>query len=215
MEDIELKQMWASLNANQAAALKINQKVIENTSELSLKSLLNSMKPTKMSLIIIGVLWVVFLDTFIINALGVASLFFTVSAIIQVLLTKLAIVVYIYQLITIQQIDISQPIMATQEKLLSLKSSTLWVARILWLQLPVWSTFYLHQALFKPENIFWLIFQAICTFLLAYLAIWLFININPKNKEKKWFKRLFEGKEWNPVIKSIELMEDLEEFRKD
>ena len=102
--------------------------------------------------------------------------------------------------------------MATQEKLSALKTSTLWVARILFLQLPVWSTFYLHKALFKFDNLFWLIFQAIVTLGLTYLAIWLYINIKPENKDKKWFKLLFEGKEWNPVIKSMELMNDLSNF---
>ncbi|GGD41003.1 hypothetical protein GCM10011514_01340 [Emticicia aquatilis] len=213
MDDIEFKQMWASLNEKQETTLKVNQKIIENASGLRVKSLLNSMKPTKLFLIIIGILWVLFLDTVIINTFGEVSAFFTISAIIQVLLTKLSIGIYLYQIIMIQQVDISQPITVAQEKLLNLKSSTLWVARILWLQLPVWSTFYLHPALFTTENLLWLIFQAIATFSLLYLSIWLFININFKNKEKKWFKWLFDNNEWNPVIKSMELIDDLKEFK--
>jgi hypothetical protein len=213
MEDIELKQIWASLNKNQEANLKINQQILENTTDLRVKSLLYSMRPTKLALIVLGVLWVIFLDI-IINTFNAASPFFIASAIIQVLLTKLAIGIYLYQFITIQQVNSIDPIISTQEKLSSLKSSTLWVARILWLQLPVWSTFYLHKAMFNSENFLWLIFQIICTSALTYLAIWLFINIKPENKNKKWFRLLFEGKEWNPVIKSLELMDELREFKK-
>ncbi len=213
MEDNELKQLWASLNKKQEISLNINQKLLENTTDLRVTSLLNSMKPIKIALIVIGILWVVFLDTIIINTFGVASLFFTASAVIQSFLTKLAIGVYFYQLVTIRQVDISQPIMVTQEKISALKTSTLCVARILFLQLPVWSTFYLHRALFKPENIFWLIIQAIVSFALTYLAIWLFVNIKQENKDRKWFILLFEGKEWSPVIKSMELLEDLAVFR--
>jgi hypothetical protein len=214
MEDNELKRMWTSLNEKQDVIIKVNKKIVENTTDLRVQSLLNSMKPIKIFTVGIGILWVIFLDTILINTFGIASLFFSISGIIQSLLTKLAIGVYLYQLITIQQVDISQPIMATQEKLSALKTSTLWVARILFLQLPVWSTFHLHKALFKTENLIPLIFQALCTLALTYLAVWLFVNINPKNKEKKWFKLLFEGKEWNPVIKSMELLEDLADFRK-
>jgi hypothetical protein len=214
MEDIELKQMWASLYEKQDTNLIINKKNLENTTNLSVMSLLNSMKPTKIIAIIVGILWVFFLDTIIINTFGVATWFFTVSASIQSVITKLAIGIYLYQLITIQQVDNSQSVVITQQKLSELKISTLWVTRILFLQLPVWSTFYLNPSLFKADNLYWLVFQGIVTLLLIYGAIWLFININPKNKDKRWFKLLFEGKEWNPIIKSMELIDDLKEFEK-
>lgn len=60
----------------------------------------------------------------------------------QVLLTAIALVLYIYQLVLMQQIDISQPVVETKHHLARLKFSTLWIARILFLQLPVWTTFY-------------------------------------------------------------------------
>jgi len=213
MEDLELKQLWTSYNAKLDVSIKINQKIAENTTELRVKSLLGSMKPTKIALIIFGFLWVIFIDTIIINTFGIASVFFMVSAIIQVLVTKLAIGLYIYQLIMIQQVDTSEPILITQEKLSSLKTTSLWIARISFLQLPIWSTFYLHNGLFVLENVLPLVFQAISTFTLTYLAIWLFLNIKIENKNKTWFKRLFDGKEWNPVIQSMELLEDIKEFR--
>lgn len=214
MEDIELKQMWSSLNEKQDKNLVINRKNLENTTDLRVISLLKSMKPTKIVAIIIGIVWVYFLDTTIFYTFGTVNWFFTVSALIQSIITKLAIGIYLYQLSKIQQVDQSQSVLDTQQKLSELKSSTLWVTRILFLQLPVWSTFYLNQSLFKSENLFWIIFQAICTFLLTYSAVWLFRNINSKNKDAKWFKLLFEGKEWSPIIKSMELMDDLQEFRK-
>ncbi len=60
----------------------------------------------------------------------------------QVLLTAIALVLYIYQLVLMQQVDISQPVVETKHHLARLKFSTLWIARILFLQLPVWTTFY-------------------------------------------------------------------------
>ena len=214
MEEIELKQLWASYNANLDVNIKMNQKIVENTTDLRVKSLLGSMRFTKIALIIIGILWVIFLDTVIINTFGIASIFFTVSAIIQVLITKLSIGIYIYQLIMIQQVDTSKEIIQTQKKLSSLKTTSLTIARISFLQLPVWSTFYLHKTLFIPENIVALAFQALCTSALAYLAVWLFMNIKLENKNKPWFKLIFDGKGWQPVIQSMELLEDIKEFRK-
>jgi hypothetical protein len=214
MENLELKTLWENYTEKLDENIQLNRKVVENTTDLRVKSLLGSMRPTKMILLMLGILWVMFVYTILINTWPVSSIFFKVSAIIQVFVTQLAIGVYLYQLILIQGVDISEPIVQTQEKLAGLKSSTLWIARILLLQLPVWSTFYLHDAMLISENLPWLILQVVCTALLAALAIWLFVNIDTKNKEKKWFKLLFDGSEWSPIIKSMELLDDIKEFRK-
>jgi len=39
------------------------------------------------------------------------------------------------------------------------------------------------------------------------IAIWLFFNIKYENKNKKWFQLIFNGKEWTPLMKSMELLE--------
>jgi hypothetical protein len=213
MNDNELKQLWASYNDKLDISIQINQKIAENTTDLRIKSLLGSMKPAKIATIIIGILWVLFVHILIVQTFGLASIFFTISAIIQVFVTQLAIGIYIYQLVMIQQIDISEPITVTQQKLSSLKTTSLTIARILFLQLPVWSTFYLHKAMFVADNFVLLIFQTVVTFGLTYLAIWLFFNIKLANTNKAWFKLLFEGKEWTPVIRSIELLEEIKAFR--
>ena len=40
------------------------------------------------------------------------------------------------------------------------------------------------------------------------------MNIKLENKNKPWFKLIFDGKGWQPVIQSMELLEDIKEFRK-
>ena len=61
----------------------------------------------------------------------------------------------------------------------------------------------------------WLyILQFLLTASFSYIAIWLFFNIKYENRDKKWFRLIFEGKEWTPIIKSIELYEEIEEFKR-
>jgi hypothetical protein len=180
---------------------------------MKVQSFLSSMKPLKIFTILVGIAWVAFMDTLIVNLFFIASPFFLVSAIIQVLLTKLAIGIYLYQLILIHATDISEPILATQEKLSRLKSSTLWVARLLFLQLPVWTTFYWNNSMLENGNNWLYMLQIIITVSFAWLAIWLFINIKQKNRDKKWFRLIFEGKEWTPVIRSMELLEEISAFK--
>jgi hypothetical protein len=45
------------------------------------------------------------------------------------------------------------------------------------------------------------------------VAFWLFINIKYENRNKKWFQLIFNGKEWTPLMKSMELLEQVEEYK--
>jgi hypothetical protein len=213
MENQELKQLWLSYHEKMDTNLKMTQIVVENTTDLRIKRLLGSMKPLKIVAVMLGILWVIFLDIILIATFGEASPFFIISVVVQVVLTKLAIRKYIAQLILIQQIDTSAPVLITQQKLAQLQSSTLWVARLLFLQLPVWSTFYLRQGMFKAENAALLVVQAVVTLALTYAAVWLFKNITPQNKDKKWFKLIFDGQEWQPVVKAMHLLDQIKQYK--
>jgi hypothetical protein len=173
------------------------------------------MRPLKLFIIITGIIWVIFVDVLIIKFFQTASPFFLISALIHVLLTKTAIGIYLYQVILIYQVDISQPVLATQDKLAGLKSSTLWVARLSFLQLPVWTIFYWNKSMLENGN-FWLYaIQFMVTVSFVVISVWLFFNIKYENRNKKWFQLIIGGMEWNPVIKSMELYREVEEFKQD
>ena len=217
MEDLEIINIWKSYDKKLEENLSLNKGMAEDVTKMKVKSYLASMKPIKIFTLVVGILWVGFGGVFITNlfvfAFSKVSKFFLFSAGIQLTLTAIAIVVYLYQLILIYQADINEPILATQDKLARLKSSTLWVTRILFLQLPVWTTFYLTESMFANGNTVFYVIQGLITFSFAYLAIWLFFNIKYENKDKKWFRLIFNGKEWSPVIKSMELLSQVDEYK--
>ncbi len=215
MEDIEIINIWKSYDKKLEENLLFNKKNAEEIIKMKVKSLLSSMIPLKIFTISVGILWVGFIDLLIVNLFFIASPFFIISAGIQVLLTKLAIGIYLYQLILIYQTDISEPVLKTQEKLAGLKSSTLWVARFLFLQFPVWNTFYWTETLWANGDVWFYLVQIIITVSFVCLSGWLFVNINYENRNKKWFKLMFEGKEWTPVIKSMELLEEIKGYQKE
>ena len=218
MENIEIINLWKSYDKKLEENLSLNKKNAEDITKIKVRSFLASMKPIKIFTILMGMLWVgvgsVLITNLFLFAFEEVSKFLLFSAALQLLLTAIAIVVYIYQLILIYRVDISSPVLETQANLAKLKSSTLWVTRILFLQLPLWTTFYLSQAIFENGNVLFLIIQGIVTLAFAYLAVWLFINIKYENRDKKWFKILFSGREWNPVIKAQEFLKEIEEFKK-
>jgi len=213
MEDVDIINLWKSYDRKLEENLLFSKKNAEDIIKMKAQSFLASMKPLKIFTILIGIGWVGFVDILIVNLFFMANPFFLISAAIQVLLTKLAIGLYLYQLILIYQVDSSEPLLATQERLSRLKSSTLWVARILFLQLPVWTTFYWNKSMVENGNIALYMIQIVVTLLFTFLAVWLFCNINYANRNKKWFKLIFDGKEWSPVIKSMELLSQIDDYK--
>lgn len=215
MEDTEIINLWKSYDKKLEENLSLNKKNAEDITKIKLYSHLASMKPIKIFTIILGILWVVFVDILIFAAFKAGISFFLISAIIQVLLTKIAIGVYIYQLILINRVDISDSVLATQEKIATLKSSTIWITRLLFLQFPVWNTFYWTEAAWENGGTLWYIIQIPLTAAFTYLAIWMFLNIKYENRDKKWFRLIFKGKEWTPLMKSMAMLEQVEEYKEE
>ncbi len=213
MEDKELINLWKAYDKKLEDNLSLNKKNAEDITKLKVQSFLSSMKPLKAFTIFVGILWIAFIDGVIFVAYQAGGTFLLLSALIQVILTKLAIGIYVYQLVLINNVDINDSILTTQEKIARLKSTTIWIARLLFLQIPVWNTFYWTEGLWANANIWVYLIQIPLTAAFTYLAIWLFINISYENRNKKWFQLIFNGKEWTPVMKSIEMLEQIERYK--
>jgi len=218
MDEATLKQLWQNSNEKLEQLLFITQQNTEAVTRLQAQNAINALEGTKTTLVQIGVAWVLGVGGLLyylsVNAADKVSSFFFVSAGLQVLLTAIAICVYIYQLILIKEVDTSETILVTQEKLLSLRASTLWITKVLFLQLPLWTTFHLSEKLFVAENAAWIIFNAFITVLFTAVAVWLFVHIKYENRHKKWFQFIFNGKEWQPLLQAMELLEQVKEYKK-
>lgn len=217
MNELELKKLWQSTNNKLEESIVINKKNTDDITQVKVHSIIGSMKPIKIFTLLVGILWVgiggIALISIYLNSFPEANKFFLFSASIQVSLTAIALYVYLYQLITIYQIDITDPILSTQEKLLNLKMSTLWVTRILILQLPVWTTFWWNETMLTDWGILQWIMTLFFTISFTAITVWLFFNIKYENRNKKWFQLIFRGKEWTPLMESMELLEQVKEYK--
>jgi len=217
MNELELKKLWQTTNDKLEENFVINKKQTYDITQMRIHHILDSMKPIKIFTLLVGIIWVTIgvtaLSSIYLNSYAEANKFFLLSASIQVGLTAIALYIYLYQLITIYQVDLTDPIIKTQEKLAGLKISTLWVTRILFLQLPVWTTFWWNQTMLTDWNIFQWITVLIFTISFTVLALWLFFNINYENRNKNWFQLIFSGKEWIPLMKSMELLAQVDEYK--
>ena len=217
MNDSELIKLWQTTNDKLEESIVINRENIEEITRVKVYSILGSMKPIKIFTLIFGILWVVigtiFLSSIYLYSFSESNKFFLFSASIQVGLTTIALFVYLYQIITIFQVDISDSVIKTQEKLSKLKISTLWVTRILFLQLPVWTTFWWNETMLLDWGILQWVFTMFFTISFTVIVIWLFFNIKYENRNKKWFQLIFRGKEWTPLMNSIELLDQVEFYK--
>ncbi|ATL46166.1 hypothetical protein COR50_02725 [Chitinophaga caeni] len=215
MNELELKQLWQTTNDKLEANFVLSKENADNITRLKVHNILGSMKPLKFFTILIGMLWVT-IGSIVLSAnwesLWNANKFFLLSAALQILLTASALFIYLFQLVKIYRVDTGNPILKTQRELAQLKISTLWSARILFLQLPLWTTFWWHESMFTNWNIGqWLVTLTI-TGSFTFLSLWLFFNIKYENRDKKWFKLIFKGKEWTPLMKSMELLDQINRF---
>jgi hypothetical protein len=115
----------------------------------------------------------------------------------------------------IRQMDYADNLTDTQEKLARLQASTIQLARIAWLQLPFYSTWFWNNQWMQdsPASFWGIAFPVACAFMI--LSFWLFRNISEKNMEKKWFRILFNSPEWKSVRKSMEFLREIENFKVD
>ena len=213
MEELEIKKLWTMYDKRLNENLVFNTRNAEQITHLKIQSVLSSMKPLKFTGIILGILWVLFVGNLILKGIYTASYFFLVSAGLQVLVSILAIGVYVYQLYLINDIDITGSVLITQEKIARIRASTLLIVRLIFLVIPVFTTFYWTSDMFTKENTLLWVVQSAVTMSFIFTGIWLFIHINYENRDKKWFKLLFSSREWNPIIKSVELLDEIKEYR--
>lgn len=215
MEENQLFALWESYDRKLSENLILNRQNAQDLTKIKVKSLLSGMQPLKIFAILTGIIWVLLLDVVVLNIWPAASPIFLIAIGIHILLTKLAIGIYIYQLVLINLVDINEPILSTQEKIAKLKSSTLWITRLLFLQLPAWTVFYWSKEMFQNLNALQISIHVSVALGMTFLSIWLYRNIRVENRDKRWFRLLLGGVEWDPIMKSIDLLQQIDEAKRE
>ena len=219
MEDIELINMWKACDQkmNEAKVLNlqswaVNMKTFEYLQTHKARSKLRHVSNFKKWAVVLGFLWVLFLGMLAVGN-HFQNPFFTVSVIILMLFSIVAVAGYIKHIVLINEINYSESIIDAQKKLTALQASTINVTRVLWLQMPFYTTFFWSAKWMTSDYKFWVIAIPI-TLVFTFLAVWLYRNISFKNAEKKWVKLLMGNIEWTSLTNAKKYLEEIEEFKK-
>lgn len=215
MEDLELKKIWQNYDQQLEHSLALNMYCIREIQTQKASASLRKLLPVKWFAILFGIGWVYFIFWLIVGALHVHNYFFAISAGIHMMITVVAILVYLQHVVLIYQADNAGSVLEVQRRLAQLKTSTLQIARLSFLQMPVFTTFYLHAEMFHNGAYGWWAFQIFMTCALTFLGVWLYFNISYRNANKKWFRILFNSPEWTQITKAMAFLDEIKTFKQE
>ncbi|MRG48822.1 hypothetical protein GFS24_27175 [Chitinophaga sp. SYP-B3965] len=213
MKADELEDIWQAYDAKLAQSLELNIKVLEKIEGQKVRRSFIALIRFKLFAIILGIPWNAFLLFLLYYAWR--EPFFAISAILLVIINTYAMIEYARQIRVIRGIDVSNAISITQQQLTWLHISVIRSFRIIFLQLPLWTIFYIKVPLLMQAGWSYWIIQSLITLLFIFITIWLYRNISVKNAGSKWVKALIWEDGGKSFDKATKFMQEIEEFKKD
>ncbi|KEO71988.1 hypothetical protein [Anditalea andensis] len=219
MNNTELINIWKLQNTKIDKTLAINELLLKEVINEKARSSLKSLIKLKTAGIMAFVLYLLLLSYALVYALSDYSsawnyFIFSISAITLVNIKGFA--DYIKHLVWANSINYNGSIMEIQQQLSRLQLSIIDHARIMCLQFPFFTTFYLSNNWFPGEvGPGYIIFQALCTGLFVYFSYWLYKNHKHENLDKKWFRNMIAGSGGKSVMKAMDYYKELEAFKRE
>jgi hypothetical protein len=219
MEETNFVHLWKEQYEKIDQSLAINKQLLKEVINQKAQSSLQSLIRFKLGGIIAAVIFLFFIGVVLFYAIAYyssAANYFIISMAVIFLINIKALYDYIKHLAWIDNIDYNGSITAIQQKLIKLQMSIVQHTRIMFLQLPFWTTFYLSSKWF-PQNVGWgyVVFQCLSTALFAYLAYWLYKNITVQHANKKWVSAIINGSGGKYITKALDFYKEIERFKQE
>ena len=219
MENIDFINIWKEQNAKIEKSLAINKLLLKESIGRKAESALENLVVLKTAGIIAFVLYLILLGYILVYALSnytSASNYFIVSVAAIALINLKGFTDYIKHLAWAKNINYDGSVMEIQKQLSKIQLSIINHSKIMSLQFPFFTTFYLSNNWFPQEvGLPYIIFQIVITGSFIYLSYFLYTNSKPENLNKKWFRNLIAGSGGKSVEKAIEFYKEMEAFEKE
>lgn len=214
MEDKELLNIWKSYDQKLEEVLTLNRDITFEITRNKLHKTVKSLRWTKSKILLLGIPYTFILYFITSITYRVEALFMMLGfGIISLIMTGI-IAGYFYHLFLIKHIIHSEKITEVQKRMAELKISSFNIVRLAIFQLPFWSICWisiegLKNAPFLYGGINLLVFLG-----LSYVSYWLYQNLSLDNDKSKIGRFIFSGNEWNPILKSYDILEQLKEYER-
>lgn len=214
MENFELQNIWKSYDQKLESMLAINKDIAINLSRQKLNKQISRLNRPKWTALIIGVPYTLLLIAVTIIASIAKAYFVAIGFGTIALLMTILLLHYLYQLNLISRVKSDEEVLSTQYLLSKLRISSFRSLNLAVFQLPFWSVCWVSVNGLKDSPIIYgginlLIFSA-----LSYLAYWLYQKLSIKNEDSKVRAFFLSGREWEPIRKSAEILEQIKGYEK-
>ncbi len=217
MEETNFVMLWKEHYDKIDRSLAINKKLLRELTNQKAESAMQSLVRHKQRGIIGVSVYLVILGVllfFSITDYKPEKAYFIFSVMGIFVVNIKAMYDYIKHLIWAKRVNYYGSVADIQQQLSRLQFSIISHARIMCLQFPLFTTFYLSNKWFPFEvGVGYVIFQFLLTGSFTYLSYWLYKNHTIKNLNKKWFRNMIAGSGGKSVLKAMDFYKELEEFK--
>lgn len=217
MENIDFINIWKAQNTKIEQALALNLKLLREIVDGKAKSAVRSLTILKSTLLFFGVLYLMALGgliSFALSRYSPAWNYFIVSVAAIFAINLFAAITYIKHLVWLSEINYDGPVAYIQQKLSKLQLSIIRLTRIMYLQTPFFTTFYLSSNWF-PQLTPWpyTLFQLALTGAAVYSSWWVYKKMTIENIDNKLIRSLLSGSGRDTVRKAIDFYNEIEEYK--
>ncbi|MDE1191690.1 MAG: hypothetical protein PW786_06085 [Arachidicoccus sp.] len=216
MEEQNIIALWKEQSVKIDRSLAVNRKLLRELVNQKAHSSLRSLSWLLSGSILAGILYLLLLGALL--ALAVrhyshAADYFIVSFGAIWLFNIKALSDYVRHIVCLNKIDYDDTVLNIRQKLTRLQLSMIRNIRVMFLQLPFWTTFYLSGKWFPVHTPwYWILFQVAITGASVYAAYWIYRNLSLENVDKKIIRMLLNSWDRKYVLKASAFYKDAEDF---
>ena len=217
MDNLDIIHLWEKQDVKIERALAINKKLLLEVLNQKAQSAISSLRKGKVFGIVIAVIYLIILGLILFYALTNYSSnlnYFIVSFGIIFIINIKALYDYIKHLIWTSSIDYDGNVTEIQQKLSKLQLSIIKHVRIMFLQFPFWTTFYLGSSWFPSQvNWIYIVFQIAVTGSFAFISYWAFKNLTLENIDNKLVSHILSGSGGKQTKRALAFYKEIEAFK--
>ncbi len=216
MEETNFVLLWKEHYQKIDKSLSINKRLLKELLTEKAQSAVRSLMRGKAFGIFAAVIYLVLLGLvlfFTIKNYHSAFNYFLFSIGAIFLINLKALCDYIRHLILLGKVDYDGSVLEIQRRLRQLQASLVKHCKIMVLQFPLWTTFFLSSTWFPGQaGVGYILIQIVLTGSFVWLAIWLYRKISLENLSNRWVSLFVSGVGGKSVLNALKFYGELEEL---
>lgn len=216
MEETNFVLLWKEHYQKIDQSLAINKRLLTELLTEKAQSSIRSLLRGKAGGIVAGVIWLIILGVPLAVAIAHythAANYFIVSIGAIFLINVKAVYDYIRYLALISQIRYDGSVREIQNRLRLFRLSLIRHTRVMVLQLPFWSTFYLSDTWFPGHaGPMAIVIQTLVTVSFIWFALWLYRKLTLHEPANRWVRFFLSGVGGRSISNALKFYQELEEL---